>query len=561
MTERRLVGIDCGDREWRTAVSADGRITPFACESGDAFFFDPRGTISTLGVRFPSLVQGLGRNVPIRYQLRDESAESVVTRRLGQVRLAVNATEVVLAVPIGLTSNRRTALLDCARSAGWEQVSLIDRCTAAALVHHGGRESPMTTLVLDLGYGDCEYALVRQAKGHRGVMASGVVSGLSGEMLDAVIMEATVLALRKKGMFLGLPNWTDREWLEYRQFAEQARFQLHDQAEADTPMPAVLTRLPRPLMVRLSRARFAQRIEPLMTRMITAIRDSLAEQELELSDLDAFLVIGSTGRVTPILEMTAHSFEGKPCRTDQDLVAAGAVWQACLLHGGTTGLDSRLWSETPPATESSGFIPSGTGDGTEAECVEVLDGPTVSSPPTTEPPETVVASAAAVRALMEEGRYLEAETMVESMSEEVETLRAEIARHLNSPGRRILARARAALRAGQIDLAVTLSHQAHDQDLSDPEVFDGMMKIHVDAGTSLSRPEDYTESIKIMLCAYQHSQSDRSIHKAIAERHYRHAVAMHGLNNITKALAAVKQALHYDRKHVEADRLLKQLTS
>jgi tetratricopeptide (TPR) repeat protein len=86
-----------------------------------------------------------------------------------------------------------------------------------------------------------------------------------------------------------------------------------------------------------------------------------------------------------------------------------------------------------------------------------------------------------------------------------------------------------------------------------------MMKIHTDAGLGLSAPEQYEDAIRILTCAYSHDQTDRTVHKAMSERHYLHATAMFKLSNFDRALEAAQKALEFDPKHVQANELLAEL--
>jgi hypothetical protein len=108
---------------------------------------------------------------------------------------------------------------------------------------------------------------------------------------------------------------------------------------------------------------------------------------------------------------------------------------------------------------------------------------------------------------------------------------------------------------------VGLAHTAYGEAPRDPEVFAGMMRVHVEAGQALDRPEDYETSVRFLLCAYRHDQTDRAVHKALAERHLRHAVALRRLNNLSGALKAAETALEYDPNHAEARSLHRELTA
>ena len=74
------------------------------------------------------------------------------------------------------------------------------------------------------------------------------------------------------------------------------------------------------------------------------------------------------------------------------------------------------------------------------------------------------------------------------------------------------------------------------------------------------RPEEYDNAVHVLMCARDHDPTDRSVHEALGERHYLHAVAMRQQNDKVQALAATNLALANAPKHPGANRLLQELT-
>src|SRR5947209_6813408 len=142
--DRVHMGIDLGGMEPTAMYLGDGqaRDLPVPQEArGPSVLFDPYGNVTSLGVGFPSLLQFLG------------------------------------------------------------SVALLDRCTAAALGQRFPRDEAKTVLVVDLAYGDCEVAVLRLARDRCRTLASAVLPGVSGEVLDAILMEAMVLGLRGRKIY------------------------------------------------------------------------------------------------------------------------------------------------------------------------------------------------------------------------------------------------------------------------------------------------------------------------------------------------------------------------
>lgn len=100
--------------------------------------------------------------------------------------------------------------------------------------------------------------------------------------------------------------------------------------------------------------------------------------------------------------------------------------------------------------------------------------------------------------------------------------------------------------------AVNLAHRAYEEASLDGGIFARMLRVHLKAALALDQPEQYTDAIQLLMCAHSHDQTDRSVHQALATRHFQHARAMHERGDDDAALTAVKIALRYDPKHSEA---------
>jgi tetratricopeptide (TPR) repeat protein len=87
-----------------------------------------------------------------------------------------------------------------------------------------------------------------------------------------------------------------------------------------------------------------------------------------------------------------------------------------------------------------------------------------------------------------------------------------------------------------------------------------MMRIHAECGLAMDRVEEYADALHILRCAHGHDQTNREIHRALAQRHYLQAVAMRRLNNYALANEALQAALSFDPKHAEANELRKELS-
>lgn len=577
MPERACLGIGVGDLQLSAAYVAGGdepvQLVSASQGREAAIYFDPYASISSLGVGFPSVLQNVGSGTSFLVGDHRESPESIVERRLARILTeVVEATgapprAVVMAIPTAFTQRKRRVLLESARRAGLEDLALIDACTAAAIGHHRYGEHDATILAFRLGYGDCETALLRLARGRCRAVGSTVVPRVSGEMLDAVVMESIVLALREKQVFLGLKQFTSSQWLEFRRFAESARIMLSKRNKLRVQLPRELSIGGGVTTIELTRRGLTERIDPVIERATEAVEGLLENNELSLENVDHFLLIGSVAKTPPVSDLLKAAFDGRPQAAPPGIVTLGALVEACRRAERPVRLQV---PSTPDATDELEPAEAGAPDwplmaaGAEPGdfvSVEIdAGGPAELSRPGVASPEPVPRAGgelANARHLLEKGRHQEAENLLREISREAEAL----LERSRSSRLRLLEEARAALERGDIAQAVARSHEVYQLAPNDPAVFKGMMEIHVQAGRALDQPHEYERAIQVLRCAHGHDQTDTAVHKAMADRHFQHALHMRKLNNLRKAHESAQAALLYDPKHENASSLLGEIAA
>jgi hypothetical protein len=573
MARGACLGIGVGDLQLSAAYLAGGdepvQLTPAGRGREAAIYFDPYASISSLGVGFPSVLQNVGSGTSFLVGDRRESPESIVERRLARIlKEVVDATGAppvrsVLAVPTAFTQRKRKALLESARRAGFEEPALIDACTAAAIGHHGYGERDATILAFRLGYGDCEIAILRLARGRCRAVGSMVVPRVSGEMLDALVMESIVLALRERRVFLGLKQFTSVQWLEFRGLAESARIMLSKRSKLRVQLPSDLASGEGATTIEFTRQGLVARIGPPIERAIEAVQGLLEGNELSLDNVDHFLLVGSVARTPPVCDLLKAAFDDRPRPAAPGIVTLGALVEACHRAGRSTRLrvpaGPEAAEELEPAETGAPGRPLTAAGAEPGEFVSVE----VEAPPAPEPEQGAAArpvpraggDLAEARALLEAGRPYEAEPLLREIVREAEALLERI----RSTRLRRVEDARSALQRGDIKGAVAISHEAYQAAPHDPAVFQGMMDVHVQAGLALDQPHEYDEAIRVLQCAHGHDQTDTAVHKALGDRHFQHAHHMRRLNNVKRAHELAQAALSYDPKHEAALALLSEI--
>ncbi len=599
MTEKVYVGIEFGDMELRVvySVGSETLALPLPPEIGGAqILFEANSGGSSIGVGFPTVWQKLGTHFsftsmslkvghelqPYQVEQSTETPQSRIEYTLATIRqnvLKVTGKPLggaVIAVPAMMTQNGRQALLDCARSAGFEGVRLIDRSTAAALGYQSDCVDKSTTaLVCDLGYGDCEYSLLRLVGERCRVMNSGGVPDVSGEALDSLIIEATVLALRMKNIYLGLKHFTPFQWLELRHIIANARQTLAENQEAHITLIPKLTGLDKPIKFRYDGEAFKNQLAALINRIVDGVLGILEQSALELSDVDTILLVGSSARTSPVSDLLSEAFEREVTRGEPYLIARGAVRHAGqITRGSVEHAEAEPVKQVAPPMESpaeaaSAAQPGENNSEAHAKFAVLVDVEDDASEQSTLKQRTAFVistsdlSLEIVRKFIEHGRREEATMLLDIMGREVEALREKLRQDEKHDVPRMLIQQALSLVASGYELlgAVDLTHRAYGQAPDDPEVFEGMLKVHAEAGLQMSSPDKYDTSIKVLLCALSHDQTDRRVRQALAERYYQHALTLSKQDDWSGAFEIVDKALAYDARHPGLNQLHKELAA
>ncbi len=601
------LGIEYTAVGLRAAVLVDGRVHPMPLLMDELPWFDPNGSVARpptgrgeaeLGVSFPGFFRIIGapETAAANHLLRDVLR---AFRKVVETSFGAPIARTVIAVPTGLMSLRRSILVSSAEEAGLPDVDLVDAAVPCAIVYSSSVETPTTQFVYYLSYGECEYALLRVVRGRVKVLDSGIVDRASGQLFDIQLMEALVLALREKNIFLGLNGFRVQQWLEFRKIVAAARRALSRKPAVELVLPRSLTGDRMAIRFTVSAAGLSARIAPAIRMTLDDVELLLERNEIKPSEIDAVIALGDTAARYPAAPLLGQIFPGKVMIGDVNTVAAAAAVYSNSLatSGGRVEKDLSFYLSRyqpladPPIAESAeaapppvvtdiafeGTAPAGLSDtyletGVEAGAAaghgpgsvalpEML--PALGAAPATE------AAMAGTKDLRELGRQLiEVGTQIlqglkpetpsqPAASRTAPPAPAEPETDL-SAAEMLMQQAQDLLRRSLYAEAVNLSHRSYAEASFDAEIFAAMLRVHVDAAVALNEPEQYEEAIRILMCAHSHGRTDRLVQRAIAARHLQHARAMLPQDD-KAALAAVREALRFDPKDSEALAIFDQL--
>src|ERR671927_1461450 len=104
---------------------------------------------------------------------------------------------------------------------------------------------------------------------------------------------------------------------------------------------------PKHLVMKLTRARFEQLIDPILKRLMPPVEQAIKDAGLDAKKIDEVVLVGGSTRIPKVQEMVKNFFGKEPNKTvnPDEVVAVGAAVQAGVLSGEKT--DILLLDVTP----------------------------------------------------------------------------------------------------------------------------------------------------------------------------------------------------------------------
>src|SRR5262249_2911814 len=303
----------------------------------------------------------------------------------------------------------------------------------------------------------------------------------------------------------------------------------------------------------LSAAGFAARMAPTIKGTIDDINGLLEQNEIKATDLDAVVALGDTAVRQPVTALLAQAFPGKgqagriktispaPTRNPGEITtsaAAAATYSAWLQRKSRAGgVDRHLSFYLSPYQEPAGLALQQLDGASLPIVTEVTVEGTATAPARASEPDSAAATpaggnapvpdaGATAREMIERGRNLieEAGRLAQrpapgspgggrpaaaATQEDDDTGAAQI----------FMDQAEELLARGRYAESVNLAHRAYAEASLDGEIFAAMLRVHVTAALAMHEPDQYEDSIKLLLCAHSHDRTDKSVHRALAARH------------------------------------------
>ena len=253
--------------------------------------------------------------------------------------LGHSVTKAVVTVPAYFNDSQRQATKDAGKIAGLDVLRIINEPTAAALAYGLDKKKDEKVAVFDLGGGTYDISVLElyDVDGSRQfeVKSTNGDTHLGGDDFDQRVIDWLVAEF-KKDQAIDLSK--DPMALQrLKEAGEKAKMELSSTQSTDINLPFITADAsgPKHLNYSLTRAKFEQLVDDLITRTIPPMEKALADAGLKPGEIDEILLVGGSTRIPKIQEIVKKFFGKEPNKgvNPDEVVAIGAAVQGAVLTG------------------------------------------------------------------------------------------------------------------------------------------------------------------------------------------------------------------------------------
>jgi molecular chaperone DnaK len=301
----------------------------------------------------PYQVKAAGNDVRVEAGGKEWSPPEISAMILQKLKQAAEdylgqkVEKAVITVPAYFNDAQRQATKDAGRIAGLEVSRIVNEPTAAALAYGLDKKKDETIAVFDFGGGTFDISILEVGEGVVEVKSTNGDTHLGGDDIDERLIE-WIIDEFKKDQGIDLSN--DKMALQrLKEAAEKAKIELSSTMETEINLPFITADQsgPKHLVMKLTRARFEQLIEPILKRLMPPVEQALKDAGVDSKKIDEVVLVGGSTRIPKVQEMVKAHFGKEPNKSvnPDEVVAVGAAVQAGVLSGEKT--DILLLDVTP----------------------------------------------------------------------------------------------------------------------------------------------------------------------------------------------------------------------
>jgi molecular chaperone DnaK len=261
--------------------------------------------------------------------------------------LGQKVEKAVITVPAYFNDSQRQATKDAGKIAGLEVARIVNEPTAAALAYGLDKKKDEIIAVFDFGGGTFDISILEVGEGVVEVKSTNGDTHLGGDDIDEALIEWIIEEFRKDQ---GIDLSKDKMALQrLKEAAEKAKIELSSTMETEINLPFITADQsgPKHLVMKLTRARFEQLVDPIFKRLMPPVEQALKDAALDAKKIDEVVLVGGSTRIPKVQELVKSFFGKEPNKSvnPDEVVAIGAAVQAGVLSGEKT--DILLLDVTP----------------------------------------------------------------------------------------------------------------------------------------------------------------------------------------------------------------------
>jgi molecular chaperone DnaK len=249
--------------------------------------------------------------------------------------LGGKVTQAVITVPAYFNDAQRQATKDAGKIAGLEVMRIINEPTAAALAYGLDKKKNETIAVYDFGGGTFDISILEVGDGVVEVKSTNGDTHLGGDNIDQRVIDWIVAEFKNEN---GIDLSKDQMALQrLKEAAEKAKMELSTLLEADINLPFITADAsgPKHLQMKLTRARFEQMVEDIVSRSVGPCKQAMADANVTPQQIDEVVMVGGQTRMPRIQQLVRDLFGREPHKgvNPDEVVAVGAAVQGGVLGG------------------------------------------------------------------------------------------------------------------------------------------------------------------------------------------------------------------------------------
>jgi molecular chaperone DnaK len=268
-------------------------------------------------------------------------------KREAERYLGQEVTEAVITVPAYFNDAQRQATKDAGKIAGLEVKRIINEPTAAALAYGFDKKDDQLVAVYDFGGGTFDISILEVGDNVVEVKSTNGDTHLGGDDVDQVLISWMIKTFKDD---TGIDIARDKMVLQrLKDAAEKAKIELSTAQSTSINLPFLTADAtgPKHFEQDLSRSRFEQMIDPVISRTLEPCRKAIKDANVRSADIDEIILVGGSTRIPLVQAKVRELFGKEPSHAvnPDEVVAMGAAIQGGVLSGDVT--DVLLLDVTP----------------------------------------------------------------------------------------------------------------------------------------------------------------------------------------------------------------------